>query len=86
MVSVVGRLCAANNVAPVHAHFVAGFDDDDLAGNGGLKAGFACEITVGYAVDCAVSGDDVLDGSDGTDLGCWMSRRERHWKGRSLVR
>lgn len=52
MVCVVCELCAADDVAPVHADFVAGLDGDDLAGDRGLEAGFACDVTVGDAVDC----------------------------------
>jgi hypothetical protein len=60
MVCVVGGLRAANDVAPVHAYFIPGFDGDDLAGYRGLEAGFAGNVAVGYAVDCrSVRGDGV---------------------------
>jgi hypothetical protein len=46
MVGVVGALGAPDDVAPVDADFVAGFDVDDFAGHGGLEAGFAGDVGV----------------------------------------
>jgi hypothetical protein len=46
IVCVVGALCTADDVAPVYADFVARFDVDDFAGDGGLEAGFAGYVCV----------------------------------------
>jgi diadenosine tetraphosphate (Ap4A) HIT family hydrolase len=46
IVWVVCDLRAANNVPPVHAHFVASFDGDDLGANRGLEARFAGDVGV----------------------------------------
>lgn len=46
VVSVVGGLCTADYVTPVHADFAAGFDVDDFARDGGLEAGFAGDVGI----------------------------------------
>jgi hypothetical protein len=46
VVCVVCELGAADDVAPVYAYFVAGFDVDDFAGHGGLEAGFAGDARI----------------------------------------
>ena len=46
VVCVVGELGAADDVAPVHTYFVAGFDVNDLAGHGRLKAGLAGDARI----------------------------------------
>lgn len=46
VVCVVGELGAADDVAPVHTHFVAGFDVDDFAGYGRLEARFAGDARI----------------------------------------
>jgi hypothetical protein len=46
IVWVVCDLRPADNVPPVHADFVAGFDRDDFGANGGLEARFAGDVGV----------------------------------------
>jgi hypothetical protein len=54
VVWIVCHLGAADYVTPVNTNFVAGFDVDDLAADGGLEARFASNVGIVDVANCEV--------------------------------